>query len=293
MVGFATVGLIIKPHLTNITVYLTELAAWLTARGCRVVGEASVAHLLPPSVAALPSSELAEQVGLVIVIGGDGTMIYAARLLGERDVPVLGINYGYLGYLTEYTPETAYAALERVFTGDFRVDVRMKLEATVERAGAVLLTAQAVNDCVVTKSMLARLVPIECRIGGQFVSTFHADGLIIATPTGSTAYSLSAGGPIVHPAMQAIVITPICPHTLTNRPLVVPDTSEIELRLSSERGQFNVEDVFLTFDGQTGCAVELEDRVLIRKSVSVLKLIEPAGKDYFRLLRDKLKWGNS
>lgn len=293
MAGFETVGLIVKPHLTNITVYLAELAGWLTARGCRVVGEASVSHLLPPSVVALPSSDLAEQVGLVIVIGGDGTMIYAARLLGGRDVPVLGVNYGYLGYLTEYTPETVYAALERVFAGDFRVDVRMKLEATVERTGEALLTAQAVNDCVITKSMLARLVPIECRIGGQFVSTFHADGLIIATPTGSTAYSLSAGGPIVHPAMQAIVLTPICPHTLTNRPLVVPDTSEIELRLSPERGQFNVEDVFLTFDGQTGCAVEPEDRVLIRKSVSTLKLIEPAGKDYFRLLRDKLKWGNS
>ncbi|MCS7079681.1 MAG: NAD(+)/NADH kinase [Chloracidobacterium sp.] len=293
MAVFETVGLIVKPHLTNITPYLTELTERLTARGCRVVGEAAAAHLLPPSVAVLSATELAAQADLVIVIGGDGTMIYAARLLGERDVPVLGVNYGYLGYLTEYTPETAYAALERVFAGDLRVDVRMKLEATVERGGEPLLTAQAVNDCVITKSMLARLIPIECWIGGQFVSTFHADGLIIATPTGSTAYSLSAGGPIVHPAMQAIVITPICPHTLTNRPLVVPDTSEIELRLSTERGPFNVEDVFLTFDGQTGCAVEPEDRVLIRKSASVLKLIEPADKDYFQLLRDKLKWGNT
>jgi len=145
---------------------------------------------------------------------------------------------------------------------------------------------------VSSQSMLARLIPIECRIGGQLVSIFHADGLIIATPTGSTAYSLSAGGPIVHPAIQAIVLTPICPHTLSNRPLVMPDTSEIELRLTTERGPVNVEDVFLTFDGQTGCAVEPEDRVIIRKSSSVLKLIEPEGKDYFKLLRDKLKWGN-
>lgn len=292
MVAFETVGLIVKPHLTDITAYLTALAEWFVGRGCRVVGETPSAHLLPPTVTVLPSSDLAAQVGLVVVIGGDGTMIYAARLLGARDVPVLGVNYGYLGYLTEYTPETVYEALERIFAGDIHTDVRMKLEATVERQGEPRLTAQAVNDCVVTKSMLARLVPIECRIGGQFVSIFHADGLIIATPTGSTAYSLSAGGPIVHPTMQAIVITPICPHTLTNRPLVVPDTSEIELRLTTERGPFNVEDVFLTFDGQTGCAVEPEDRVLIRKSASVLKLIEPAGKDYFRLLRDKLKWGN-
>ncbi len=292
MAPFETVGLIVKPRLADITPYLTELTRWLAARGCRVVGEATVAWLLPPEVSVLPSDELAAQVNLVIVIGGDGTMIYAARLLGKRDVPVLGVNYGYLGYLTEYTPETTYEALERIFAGSFRADVRMKLEATVERAGEPLLTAQAVNDCVITKSMLARLVPIECRIGGQFVSIFHADGLIIATPTGSTAYSLSAGGPIVHPAMQAIVITPICPHTLTNRPLVVPDASEIELRLTTERGPFNVEDVFLTFDGQTGCAVEPQDRVLIRKSVSTLKLIEPAGKDYFKLLRDKLKWGN-
>jgi NAD+ kinase len=235
---------------------------------------------------------LAAQAELVLVIGGDGTMIYTARLLGARDVPVMGINYGYLGYLTEYTPEAAYESLERVFAGKFRVELRMKLEATVERLGKPRLTAQAVNDCVITKSMLARLIPIECRIGGQLVSIFHADGLIIATPTGSTAYSLSAGGPIVHPAIQAIVLTPICPHTLSNRPLVMPDTSEIELRLTTERGPVNVEDVFLTFDGQTGCAVEPEDRVIIRKSSSVLKLIEPEGKDYFKLLRDKLKWGN-
>jgi NAD+ kinase len=292
MASFETVGLVVKPHLKDITAYLTNLAAWLGTRGCRVVGEPSAAHLLPPTVTVVPSETLAAQSHLVIVIGGDGTMIYTARLLGSRDVPVLGVNYGYLGYLTEYTPETVYAALERVFAGTFRTDVRMKLEATVERLGVPRLTAQAVNDCVITKSMLARLVPIECRIGGQLVSIFHADGLIIATPTGSTAYSLSAGGPIVHPAMQAIVLTPICPHTLTNRPLVVPDTSEIELRLTTERGPFNVEDVFLTFDGQTGCAVEPEDRVVIRKSASVLTLIEPEGKDYFQLLRDKLKWGN-
>ncbi|MGQ9897276.1 MAG: NAD(+)/NADH kinase [Acidobacteriota bacterium] len=292
MALFEIVGLVIKPHLKNITGYLENLAGWLSARGCRVIGELSVAHLLPPSVAVVPSDTLAGQVELVIVIGGDGTMIYAARLLGARNVPVLGVNYGYLGYLTEYTPESIYAALERVFAGNFRTDVRMKLEATVERLGVPRLTAQSVNDCVITKSMLARLVPIECRIGGQLVSIFHADGLIIATPTGSTAYSLSAGGPIVHPAMQAIVLTPICPHMLTNRPLVVPDTSEIELRLTTERGLFNVEDVFLTFDGQTGCAVEPEDRVVVRKSASVLTLIEPEGRDYFQLLRDKLKWGN-
>jgi NAD+ kinase len=292
MASLETVGLVVKPHLKDITAYLANLAAWLGAHGCRVIGESSAAHLLPPTVTVVSSETLAAQSNLVIVIGGDGTMIYAARLLGSRDVPVLGVNYGYLGYLTEYTPETVYTALERVFAGTFRTDVRMKLEATVERLGVPRLTAQAVNDCVITKSMLARLVPIECRIGGQFVSIFHADGLIIATPTGSTAYSLSAGGPIVHPAMQAIVLTPICPHTLTNRPLVVPDTSEIELRLTTERGPFNVEDVFLTFDGQTGCAVEPEDRVVIRKSASVLTLIEPEGKDYFQLLRDKLKWGN-
>jgi|AFSR01.1.fsa_nt_gi NAD+ kinase len=292
MALFETVGLVVKPHLKNITPYLANLTEWLRERGCHVIGEVSAAHLLPPEVTAVPSEVLAAQAELVLVIGGDGTMIYTARLLGARDVPVMGINYGYLGYLTEYTPEAAYESLERVFAGKFRVELRMKLEATVERLGKPRLTAQAVNDCVITKSMLARLIPIECRIGGQLVSIFHADGLIIATPTGSTAYSLSAGGPIVHPAIQAIVLTPICPHTLSNRPLVMPDTSEIELRLTTERGPVNVEDVFLTFDGQTGCAVEPEDRVIIRKSSSVLKLIEPEGKDYFKLLRDKLKWGN-
>lgn len=167
MASLETVGLVVKPHLKDITAYLANLAAWLGARGCRVIGEPSAAHLLPPTVTVVPSEMLAAQSHLVIVIGGDGTMIYAARLLGSRDVPVLGVNYGYLGYLTEYTPETVYTALERVFAGTFRTDVRMKLEATVERLGVPRLTAQAVNDCVITKSMLARLVPIECRIGGS------------------------------------------------------------------------------------------------------------------------------
>lgn len=286
------VGLVVKPSLQqDVTELISALTDWLRGRNCRVAGEEAARHLLPSSTEILPRSELSEFSELVIVMGGDGTMISAARMIGKKHLPVLGINFGYLGYLTEYTPETIYPALESVFSGKYRVDVRMKLEIQVFRDEEQVLQAEVINDCVLTKNMLARLVPVHCEIDGQFVSVFHADGLIISTPTGSTAYSLSAGGPIIHPAMGAVVITPICPHTLTNRPLVVSDESEIELTLSGARGIVNVEDVFLTLDGQTGCAVLPGDRVIIRKSDSVLMLVEPNNQNYFKLLRDKLKWG--
>jgi NAD+ kinase len=280
-----TVGLIVKPHLVGVEPMITELSDWLVARGCRVIGEEAARHLLP----ALSKGDLAEQADLVVVIGGDGTMISAARIIGKRMIPVLGINFGFLGYLTEYTSETIYNALESVLDGGYRLDIRLKLEVAVIRDGNEALRTDVINDFVITKTMLARLLPIQCWINGQFVSTFHADGLIVATPTGSTAYSLSAGGPIIHPAMRSFVITPICPHTLTNRPLVVPDDCEIELRLTNVRG--NVDDVFLTLDGQTGFVVTPDDRVILRKSDAVLALVEPPNKDYFKLLRDKLKWG--
>jgi NAD+ kinase len=287
-----TVGLVVKPSLhSDVTGLLSELAEWLKTRGCRVAGEEAARHLLPPSVEVVTRPELSEISELVVVVGGDGTMISAARMVGKKHIPVLGINFGYLGYLTEYTPESIFPALEAVFSGKYGIDVRMKLETVVFRDDEEVFRADVINDCVLTKSMLARLVPVHCEIDGKFVSIFHADGLIISTPTGSTAYSLSAGGPIIHPAMGAVVITPICPHTLTNRPLVVSDESEIELTLSGARGNVNVEDVFLTLDGQTGCAVLPGDRVVIRKSESVLMLVEPDNKNYFKLLRDKLKWG--
>jgi NAD+ kinase len=286
------VGLVIKPSLhQDVTELIAALADWLRDRDLRVAGEEAARHLLPPSIDILTRPELSEFSELVVVIGGDGTMISAARMIGKKRIPVLGINFGFLGYLTEYTPESIFSALEAVLSGRYRVDVRMKLETIVFRDETEVLRADVINDCVLTKSMLARLVPVHCNIDGQFVSVFHADGLIIATPTGSTAYSLSAGGPIIHPAMGAVVMTPICPHTLTNRPLVVSDESEIELTLSGERGKINVEDVFLTLDGQTGCAVLPGDRIIIRKSDSVLMLVEPENQNYFKLLRDKLKWG--
>ncbi len=287
-----TIGLVVKPSLQGVTDLLTELSDWLRARGCRVVGEEAARHLLPDSIEVSTKEGLAAVADLVIVVGGDGTMILAARIIGKRPIPVVGINFGYLGYLTEFTPETIYPVLENVLTGRYTTDVRMKLETIVVRDGEEVLRAEVINDCVLTKSMLARLVPVQCHIDGKFVSVFHADGLIISTPTGSTAYSLSAGGPIIHPGMGAVVITPICPHTLTNRPLVVADTSQIELHLTGARGTVNVEDVFLTLDGQTGCPLTPEDRIIIRKSESVLTLVEPENRNYFKVLRDKLKWGS-
>jgi NAD+ kinase len=246
---------------------------------------------IEPAESGTPRSELAARVDLAVVLGGDGTLLSAARAIGARDIPVLAVNLGSLGFLTSVTLEELYAALEQVLAGRYSVNARRKLRVEVRRQTGLgepetVACYHALNDAVLNKAAIARILDFDAFLDGEFVSTFKADGLIMATPTGSTAYSLAAGGPIVLPAVDAVLITPIASHTLTNRPLVVPGDSTIEVVVKSEE-----ETVFLTVDGQVGLSIQHNDRVVCRLSPEIVRLVRAPGKSYFEVLRSKLKWG--
>ncbi len=263
-----TVGIVIKPNHAEASETARELSVWLGERGISAVQKDF------------------EKVDLAVVLGGDGTMISAARLLQNLDVPVLGINYGSLGYLTEFRIEELYDALDTVITGSFELDKRVTLDVTHIRDGKILTTNRVLNDVVINKAALARIINIEATLDSLYINDFRADGLIISTPTGSTAYNLSAGGPIVFPSMNAVVMTPICPFTLSNRPIVVPDSAEITLKLKTEN-----EEVVLTLDGQIGFELTTQDIIKVTKSNTTLNLIKPPNRNYFDVLRNKLRWG--
>jgi NAD+ kinase len=222
------------------------------------------------------------------VLGGDGTLLAAARLAAPRTIPILPINMGSLGFLTSFTLEELYPALEDALGGRFSISERIMLHVELERAGKVIESQSVLNEAVINKGALARMIELQLSIDADFVCRYRADGLIVASPTGSTAYSLSAGGPIVHPAVEAFIITPICPHMLSDRPVVVRDSSSIELKLSG-----NTESVFLTLDGQKGIPLQATDCVRISRAKEMLMLIQPPKKPYFEILRNKLKWGEA
>jgi NAD+ kinase len=284
------VGIVIKPDHAEAKRTADELAAWLKKSGVELVDEPhSPAEALEMQITHAehgPGLRLGEEADLIVVLGGDGTMISTARLIGDAEVLVLGVNYGSLGYLTDFRIEELYTALEAIFNGDFEVDRRVMLKAEHRRGNETLAKGRVLNDVVINKAALARIIEIEVDLNGLFVNTFRSDGLIVSTPTGSTAYNLSAGGPIIYPSMNAVVLTPICPFTLTNRPIVVPDNAEIELVLKNEN-----EGVVLTLDGQTGYAMHSHDKVVIRKSSTTFNLVQPPNRNYFDVLRNKLKWG--
>jgi NAD+ kinase len=225
-------------------------------------------------------------VDLLLVLGGDGTLLSVARLIGARDVPILGVNLGGLGFLTEVTLEELYPILDAVLQGIYEVTHRILLTATVHRQGERIAEYVALNDAVINKGVLARMIELETYIDGQYVTTFRADGLILSTPTGSTAYCLAAGGPIVYPTLRALVLTPICPHTLTLRPLVIPDAAKVEI----VQGVTN-ENAYLTLDGQVGFTLRHRDVIRVVRSDHTITLLKAPGKDYFKILRTKLKWG--
>jgi NAD+ kinase len=287
--GVNLVGIIVKPNQGEAGAAARKLAVWLTERGLAssfLQNDASAAEDGHATAQYLQKPAALSEVDLVVVLGGDGTMIAAARLLGKLDVPVLGVNYGSLGYLTEFRLEEMYAALESVLSGDFKLDPRVTLDVEHVRDGEMLSRNRVLNDVVINKAALARIIEIKALLSGHYVNSFRADGLIVATPTGSTAYNLSAGGPIIYPSMNALALTPICPFTLSNRPIVVPDHAEIELQAET-----NNEEVALTLDGQVGYEMKTGDCVLIRKSETAFKLVQPPNRNYFDVLRDKLKWG--
>jgi NAD+ kinase len=233
-----------------------------------------------------PERELAARADLVIVLGGDGTFIHAARLVAGRPVPILGINLGSLGFLTEVPRREAFAALDDVLAGRLTTDSRMKLSCRLLRGDQVIFQDEVLNDVVIGKGALARIGEHEMLVDGLYVTTFKSDGVIVASPTGSTAYSLSAGGPIVHPAMDCIILTPICPHSLNQRPIVVPGSQVVSVVLRGE-----AEDFYLTLDGQAGVSLQTGDRLEVRRSPNRVILVRNTRLDYFGMLRQKLRWG--
>lgn len=284
------VGVIVKPNHAEAWKTACELSDWLEARGIALVGKARVAgEGTDPAVCDIDSiadEHFGAESDLIVVLGGDGTMISTARLVGDSESFVLGVNYGSLGYLTDFRIEEMFPALEAIFRGEYEVDRRVMLHAEHWRGEEMLATGRVLNDVVINKAALARIIEIEVTLNGLFVNSFRADGLIVSTPTGSTAYNLSAGGPIIYPSMNAVVLTPICPFTLTNRPIVVPDDAIIELKLEKEN-----EGVVLTLDGQIGYTMREHDRVRIRKSRTTFNLVQHPNRNYFDVLRNKLKWG--
>ena len=233
-----------------------------------------------------PEHQLAARADLVIVLGGDGTFIHAARLAAGRPVPILGINLGSLGFMTEISSRETFVALDEVLAGRFTSESRMKLACRLVRADQVIFQDEVLNDVVINKGALARIGDHEMLVGGQYVTTFKADGVIVATPTGSTAYSLSAGGPIVHPTVDAIILTPICPHALTQRPIVVPGIQSVSVVLKGDAEEF-----YLTLDGQAGLALQSGDRLEVKRSQNRVVLVRNPRLDYFGMLRQKLRWG--
>ncbi len=262
-----------------------ELIVWLVAKGLSPLVESHLAQKIGCEFSA-ERDDIPEQADLVVVLGGDGTLISVARLVGDRQVPILGVNLGSLGFLTEITLAEMYPALERCLKGDYEVSARMMLRVSLHRGGEEVKGHQVLNDMVINKGALARIIDMETEVDGRYLTTFKADGLIISTPTGSTGYSLSANGPIIHPQLDCLVITPICPHTLTNRPIVVASDALITITLQSVN-----EDVFLTLDGQVGFELEYGDTIRIERAEHRTKLVKSRSKDYFEVLRTKLKWG--
>ena len=230
--------------------------------------------------------EIPELVDLVIVLGGDGTLISVARLIGEREIPIVGVNLGRLGFLTEITRDELPEMLERLIADDYQVSDRMMLDAFIHRNDKIVGKFTVLNDVVINKGALARIIDMETYVDGRHLTSYKADGLIISTPTGSTGYNLAAGGPIIYPEINSLLITPICPHMLTNRPIMVWSRSVIEIKVS-----FEDDVVFFTGDGQVGRKLVPGDRVEVRRSESRTRLVSSPSKDYFEILRTKLSWG--
>lgn len=280
------IGIISKPKKKDAGDILSDLVEWLQKRNIEPLMDQETAGLIDmktfyerPDIAALSE--------FIIVLGGDGTLLSVARHIGGRGTPILGVNLGSLGFLTEVTLEEMYPLLEEILTGEMIIDERGMLEASIQRGEKEVANYLVLNDVVINKGALARMILMEARVGGKYLNTYRADGLIISTPTGSTAYSLSAGGPIVYPTISSVILSPICPHTLTNRPIVIPDNGNIEVILLTEN-----EDALVTLDGQEGFALKYMDTIVVKKSDSKTKLILSPKKDYYQILRQKLRWGD-
>jgi NAD+ kinase len=279
------IGIIAKHAENEVVEIVGGLNSWLKERNMNPLLDRETAQVLRSGNGIL-RSRLPEMADVIIALGGDGTLLSAARVVGNSGVPILAVNMGSLGFITAVTLDELYPVMEALLSGKVSFDERMMLVCHVHRLGERVANYTVLNDVVINKGALAKIIDIRAYIDDLYLSTFKADGLIISTPTGSTAYSLSAGGPIVYPTMKCILLTPICPHTLTNRPLVVPGDMVVKAELKTKET-----DVLLTLDGQVGFGLREDDIIEVRKSDSSLKLIKSPFKDHFEILRAKLKWG--
>jgi NAD+ kinase len=282
-----SVGIIFKPNFEPAKRECQRLSDWFTERGITAYTEEMVSSSYL-SQCLEEETRIPDTVDLVVVLGGDGTLLGAARKVGRYGLPILGVNIGGLGFLTETPLKRLYKHMERLIAGEIEVETRLMLEASVLRDDEEKCRLAVLNDAVINKGALARIIDLRVSIDGRFLTTFSADGLIVSSPTGSTGYNLSAGGPILYPNLEALILTPICPFTLTQRPIILPDTSVIEITMGEDS-----EEVTLTFDGQVGFDLRDNDTVIVSKSEKNLKLIKSPEQDYFDILRTKLKWGES
>jgi NAD+ kinase len=286
------VGVVAKQRLTAVAPHLADIEAWLEARGVSAVFETATGALMPSSDRRRIADRcaLVNEVGLVLVLGGDGTLLSMADCIGAAglSIPILGVNFGSLGFLTEVTLPELYPSLEAALAGEAPIEERLMLRAVTVSASGAMSEHIALNDVVVTKAgTAARMIELSIWVNAEFVMRVRADGVIVATPTGSTAYNLSSGGPIVQPSVEALLVTPIAPHTLTNRPLVVPAGSTVRVRPHTSDG----DDVLASFDGQASSELREGDEVRVGRADAPLRLVRPSTRSYFEVLREKLKWG--
>ena len=285
-----TVGLFGKYGDKSVGAVLDRIYGFLRTRGLDVVVEETTAGLLAsPGARTAAPERIAHEIDMAIVVGGDGTMLNVARRLAARAVPLIGVNLGRRGFLTDIPKDSVLDSLAAVLDGDFHSELRIMLNVELRRDDHIVHTANALNDVVVNKGQLARLIEFEVYVDGEFVCSTRGDGIIVATPTGSTAYALSAGGPILHPTLPALVLVPICPHTLSNRPVAINSDSRVEIAMTNVSNQ----SAYLTFDGQMGHALQDHDHICVRRSDSPVMLIHPSDHSHFDVLRTKLRWGEN
>ena len=278
------VGIVAKAHAKEAPDVVRDLSKWLDEHGVQPYLESSLAAKVGTG-ASFSLDKMPKDADMFIVLGGDGTLLSVARAMRSRQIPILGVNLGSLGFLTDVALKDLYETLESVLGGDVAIVPRTLLTAELERKGETIITERVLNDVVITKGAIARIIELSVDVEDQFVAIVRADGLIVSTPTGSTAYSLAAGGPILHPQLEAMVLTPICPHTLTYRPVVIPDRATIALTLRGDPSE-----VYATFDGQVSEPLKPGDVIRVRKSRNAVKLVSVRDKNYFQVLRHKLRW---
>ena len=280
-----TIGLVVK-HDPTVLKKADELERWLTKKGWPVLRKPDRTEAHPPGHDEAHTAPA--DLHCIIVLGGDGTFLSAVRWLGEGSTPLLGIKFGQVGFLAEAAEDHLYAAVEEIVKKPFKTSARMRLHVEVRNGGELLARENVLNDVVINKGALARLAHMKTWVDERYLADYRADGLIVATPTGSTAYSLAAGGPIMHPSVPGILITPICPFTLTNRPLIVPDTARIKIQLAEK-----AKDIMLTCDGQVGWPINEHHTILVRKAAAPVYMITLPDYGFFDVLKKKLRWGES